>query len=123
MNKATIISTSAIALLITGLSFNAIADSNNKTATAEAQKNAAISLTQAINIAEQATGGTSSEAEFELEDGVAIYEVDIDMPNGSELELEIDAQSGEILAQKTEDEDHDEDHDKDDHTDKDDKKV
>ena len=116
MNKATIISTSAIALLIAGLSFNAIADSNNKAATAEAQQNAAITLTQAITIAEQATGGTNSEAEFELEDGVALYEVEIDMPDGSEIELEIDAQSGAILTQKTEDDDNDhdknEDHEK-----------
>lgn len=109
MTQATIISTSAIALLIAGLSFNAIADSNNKAAIAEAQQNAAISLTHAITIAEQKTGGVKNEAEFELEDGVAIYEVEVDMPDGSEIELEIDAQSGAILSQKTEDEDHDDD--------------
>jgi len=107
MKKSTIASTSAIALLIAGLSFSAIADSSNKAATAAAQQNAAITQAQAVTIAEQATGGNSSEVEFELEDGVAIYEVELDMPDGSEVEVEIDAQSGAILAQETEGKDKD----------------
>ena len=107
MNKTTIASTSAIALLIAGLSFSAIADSSNKAATAVAQQNAAITQTQAVTIAEQATGGNSSEVEFELADGVAIYEVEIDMPDGSEVEVDVDAQSGAILAQETEGKDKD----------------
>ena len=107
MNKVTLASTTAVAILVAGLSFNAIASSKDDAASKAAQQNAEISLTQAINIAEQATGGKNSEAEFELEDGVAIYEVEIDMPDGSEIEVEVDAQSGEILAQKAEGKDKD----------------
>lgn len=114
MNKSTLATTSLIALLVTGLSVSAIADSDDKAATKTAQQNAAITLTQAITIAEQETGGKSTEAEFELEDGVAIYEVEISMPDGSEVEVELDAQTGAVIAQKTEDEegDHDDDHKK-----------
>jgi len=126
MNKATIVSTSAIALLIAGLSFNAFASSGDREATAEARKNAAISLAQAISIAEQATGGKNAEAEFELDDGVALYEVEIKMPDGSEVDVDVDATSGAILAQKAEKDKHDKDCDDDKkrhHKDKDDGKA
>jgi len=103
MNKVTLASTAAITLLVAGLSVSAIADSKDTTA---AQQNAAISLTQAVSIAEKATGGKKTDVEFELEDGVAIYEVEIDLPDGSEIELDIDANSGVILSQETDDEEH-----------------
>ena len=78
------------------------------------QQAAKITMVEAITIAEQTTGGKSTEAEFELENGIALYEVEVLMADGSEVELEIGAQSGEILSQKIEDEDdeHD-DNDKD----------
>lgn len=121
MKKLSIVSTTAIALLIACLSFNAFASPDDKAATAEAQKNAAISLTQAVTIAEQVTGGKSKEAEFDLEHGTAIYEVEIRMPDGSEIEVEVDAQSGAILKQKAERGEHDgghEKHESDDHKNK-----
>lgn len=110
MKKVTIATAAAVALLTAGLSMNLAADSDNA-ATAAAQQNAKISMIQAINIAEQATGGKSAEAEFELEDGTAIYEVEIAMADGSEVEVTIDAQSGSILSQEVEDEDDEKDDD------------
>ena len=106
MNKVTILSTSAVAVLVAGLSMTAVADSMSK-AEIDAQKNAAITTEMAITIAEQLTGGKSEEAEFELENGKAIYEIEIEMADGTEIEVEVDAETGVILSQKTEDEDDD----------------
>ena len=77
MNK-TILTTTIAALLTAGYSTNLIADSNDA-ATADAQQNAAISMEQAVAIAEQATGGKNTDSEFELEDGVSLYEIAIAM--------------------------------------------
>lgn len=101
--KKTIIATAIAALLTVGVSANLLA--SNNAATKAAQQNAAISMQQAIRIAEQAVGGKATEAEFELEDGVALYEIEFEHADGSEVEVYIDAQSGTILAQETEDED------------------
>lgn len=109
MNKFKIVTSSALALLVATFSLGAAADSDNKAAEAAAQKNAAITSDMAITIAEQITGGKAEEAEFELEDGKAIYEVEIIMADGTELEVEIDAESGTVLSQKEEDEDEDDD--------------
>ena len=108
MKKTTLATTMAIALLTAGFGANLMADSDDA-ATAAAQQSAKISMTQAISIAEQATGGQSTEAEFELEDGVAMYEVEIAMADGSEVEVMIDAQSGSVLSQETEDDDDEKD--------------
>lgn len=100
MNKVTIATTATVALLATALSINVIAGSKDKSAMEEAQQTAAISLSQAVNIAEQATGGKKTDAEFDLEkDGQAKYEVELSMPDGSEVEVEIDATSGVIMSQ------------------------
>ena len=109
MNKLTILTTSMTGLLVAGLSMSAFADSANKAAEIEAQKNATITTEMAITIAEQLTGGKSTEAEFELEDGKAIYEVELTMDDGSEVEVEVDAETGVVLSQKTEDDDDDDD--------------
>lgn len=105
MNK-TIITTAIAALLTVGVSANLLASSNDAAAKT-AQQNAAISMEQAIKIAEQAVGGKATEAEFELEDGVAVYEIEFNRADGSEVEVYIDAQSGVILAQEIEDDDDD----------------
>ena len=118
MNKLTILTTTMTGLLVAGLSMSAFADSANKAAELEAQKNATITTEMAITIAEQLTGGKSTEAEFELEDGKAIYEVELTMDDGSEVEVEVDAETGVVLSQKTEDEDDDDD-DKNDRQDED----
>lgn len=102
MKKSIFVST--IAAVVTGavLSTNLWADSDDAKDSA-AHQNAKISLSEAIHIAEQATGGKSTEAEFEMEHGKAIYEVEIRMADNREIEVEIDAQSGSILKQEAED--------------------
>ena len=107
MNK-TILATAITALLATGLSSNLLADSNDA-ATAAAQQNAAISMEQAVAIAEQASGGKNADSEFELENGVSLYEITVTMADGSEVEVSIDAQSGAVLSQEVEDDKDDED--------------
>ena len=59
MNKTTLNTTAAIAMLLTGLSMNLAADSDSKE-TAAAQQAAKITMDEAITIAEQTTGGKSS---------------------------------------------------------------
>ena len=108
MKNLTILTTSITGLLVAGLSIGAFAYSSNKAAEAEAQKNAAFTTEMAISIAEQLTGGKSFEAEFELEDGKAIYEIELKMSDGSEIEVEVDAETGVVLSQEVEDEDDDE---------------
>ena len=119
MKKLTIAASSVLATILATFSLGASADSDNKAAETEAQKNATITSQMAITIAEQLTGGKSSEAEFELEDGKAIYEVEITMTDGSEVEVEVDAETGVVLSQKTEDEGEDEDEDKNERNDED----
>ena len=102
MNKLTIIGSSTLALILAGASLGVYASSADKAAEAEAQKNAAFTTEMAIEVAEQLTGGKSTEAEFELEDGKATYEVEIKMADGSEIEVEVDAESGVVLSQKAE---------------------
>lgn len=116
MNKVSIAVSSALAVLMTGFSMGALADSEDKAAETAAQQKAAITLVKAIDIAEQATGGKSSEAEFDLKDGKAIYEVEVTLADGSEVEVNIDAESGAVLSQKADDgkdDDHDDDEDED----------
>jgi uncharacterized membrane protein YkoI len=76
-----------------------------------------LSEAQAIEIALQAQPGTLHEIESETEQGKAVFEVEIITAEG-EVELILDAQSGEVLARKMEDESDDE---KDHHSDSEDK--
>ena len=100
MNKVTIATTATVALLVAGLSINVIAASNkDKAAIEEAEKNAAISMNQAVKIAELATGGKKTSAELDIEDGMPKYEVDLNLSDGTEVEVDIDATSGVIMSQ------------------------
>ena len=63
---------------------------------AEAVRGAKVSLSQALGIAEQRTGGRAVEIELEREGAGYIYEVTTIQP-GLEHDLEIDIQSGSIL--------------------------
>ena len=98
MNKVTLTATTTVALLVASLSTGAFADMKDQAAVEEAQKNVAITLPQAVTLAEAATGGKQSSAEFDLEDGMPIYEVVIDLPDGTTVDVDIDAESGVVLA-------------------------
>ena len=51
-------------------------------------------------IARLAALGYRDISEIELEDGMALYEVEARNGQGQRVELEIDARSGEVLAQQ-----------------------
>jgi len=58
---------------------------------------AGISLTRAISAAEQQVGGKASQAEFEREDGRAVFEVEV--VKGTEvMDVEVDAADGTVLS-------------------------
>jgi uncharacterized membrane protein YkoI len=52
---------------------------------------------QARKIALEAHPGTISEVEYEIENGIAIYEFEIKMADGTEMEVEVDAAPGKIV--------------------------
>lgn len=58
---------------------------------------ASLSEAQAIEIALAAVPGTVEETELERDDGQLIYEIEILSADGTEMEVEISAETGEIL--------------------------
>ena len=70
-----------------------------------------VSMQQANSFAQQAVAGTPAEAEFSVEDGKIVWEVEIVDKNKQTFEIEIDATSGKVLKQKLEKADHDDDDD------------
>lgn len=79
---------------------------------AEAVTQASVSMNKAIEIALEQVPGNVVGAEFENDDGQALWEVEILAANKEVYELEIDAASGKVLKQKK-DEDDDEKDDRD----------
>ena len=73
-----------------------------------------LSEEQAIEIALAEVGGELQEAELEREDGMSVFEIEILTADGTEVEVEINAETGEILEIDEEDDD---DHDCDDDAD------
>ena len=72
---------------------------------------ASISIQQAWDIALGEVSGTVTEIELENERGVLVYDVEVASATG-EVELQIDAASGQILAKKLDDDKHDDDDDR-----------
>lgn len=56
-----------------------------------------IDETEARKIALEAHPGTITEVEYEIENGIAIYEFEIKMADGSKMEVEVDAATGKIV--------------------------
>ena len=73
---------------------------------------AKVSMEQAIQTAKTKFPGRVVEAELEAEDGILVYEVKVVSASGETQEIEIDAQSGEVLSSEIEDEDDDDAHEK-----------
>lgn len=61
-----------------------------------------VEIAAAISAAEAAGDGTVIEAEFETEDGRAVYEVEV-AGNDTLLEVTVDAATGDVLSVETED--------------------
>ena len=64
---------------------------------------ATLSMEKAIATAKAKFPGKVLEAEFEHEDGKAVYEIEIAGNTGEVMELKVDAQSGEVLSSERED--------------------
>lgn len=75
------------------------------TAEAAALADAKISLVDAVALAERSTNALAAEAEFEAEDGKAVFEVGLYNAAGQELEAVIDANTGKVLRSGPDDED------------------
>ncbi len=80
-------------------------EANEDAAEAAAFADAKISLVDAVAIAERSTSAAAAEAEFESEDGMAVFEVGLYDPAGNELEAVIDANTGEVLRAGADDQD------------------
>lgn len=64
---------------------------------------ASIQLNDAVDIATNAVPGKVFEAELELEKDKSVWEIEILSTNNELFEIEIDANSGEIISQELED--------------------
>lgn len=62
-----------------------------------------IELNDAVDIANTAVPGKIFEAELELEDNQAVWEIEIMSAENQRFEIEIDASTGEVLSQELED--------------------
>ena len=65
---------------------------------AEKAGSAAIQIDQAIKLATEAVPGTPIEAEFEIEEAQAFWEVEVVNSDGKVMEVHVDSESGAILA-------------------------
>lgn len=100
----------------------AVQAKNAKENDAIAVTSAAITLEQAVNVAQQAVAGIPAKAEFSTDEGVAVWEVEIVDNNHQVVDIDIDANSGKVLKQEMDQADHEDDeHDGEDDDDKDDR--
>ena len=89
-------------ILFTLLASVATAQAGDDLLELEAAAKAKISATKAVEIAEADAKGTANKLDTELhKDGKLVYEVEV-RPEGKEIDLTIDADSGEVLLRKEE---------------------
>ena len=60
-------------------------------------------LLQAVSIAEQATSSQAFEAELERENGIWVYDIETTRTDGRQYEVRIDANNGEVIRKRLED--------------------
>ena len=70
----------------------------------EVPPDGSMEIAVAIAAAEAAGSGTAIEAEFEIEDGMAVYEVEV-AGNDTVVEVTVDAATGDVLSIETDDDD------------------
>jgi uncharacterized membrane protein YkoI len=102
--KNTPIKITAIALIILGGSAAAFADEGNDASKPSGEEAAflasAISLHDAVQIAEDAGDGRAMSSEFEQEDGIWAYSLEVIRENNQDVEIVIDAATGDVLEIK-----------------------
>ena len=86
-----------------GTAFVAHADNKNRSQDTQAISSASVSINKAVEIALAAVPGAATEAEFEVEDGKSIWEVEVLDANKQMYKVEIDANSGDVLEKKLDD--------------------
>ena len=79
-------------------------DSQNQ---AELAKQAKITEDEAINTALEKVPGTVNEVELEDENGTMVYEIEVLSTDGTEQEVKVDAQTGEVIKVEANDEGND----------------
>ncbi len=94
--------TTAALVLATGFAIGG----EGRTGQKEAASTAGISIEEAIKAATQKHPGKVLEAELEVEDGNAVWELEILTADGKKMEVQVDSRTGEVLASE-EDEDED----------------
>lgn len=98
MNKKLITGSVLAAILMTG---SAVGFASAQTATTPV----AVSATQAIEIALAEVPGEVQEVDLDRDDGQQVYEVEIVNADGVEMEVEVDAETGEVLEVEADDDD------------------
>ena len=104
MSKKMIASGALAGLLVTGGIVGAVSAQT-------LAKETGLTMEQAIEIALMEVPGEVREAELDHEDGRRIFEIEILSADGIETELEIAADTGDVLEIEVEGEDHDRDRD------------
>ena len=90
MNKKLITAATLSTLIVAGGVVGSVSAQTVATATG-------LTEAEVIEIALTEVPGEVVEVEFETEDGIDIYEVEILTADGEEMEVEIDANTGEVL--------------------------
>jgi uncharacterized membrane protein YkoI len=62
---------------------------------------AKITAADALAAAQTATGGTAGKVELENESGNVVFGVDITQPDGTKLDVKVDAGTGQVLAKES----------------------
>lgn len=105
--KNTPIKVAALALIILGGSAAAFAEEENDGSGPGSEEaafmGATISLRDAVKIAEDAGDGRAMSGEFEEEDGVWAYSIEVLRSDNQEVEVVIDAASGDVLETEIDD--------------------
>jgi len=108
LNTTTVLTSIAILSISAGLAIGH--DGKDKDRESVQAMSAKVTMEEAIQTAKTKFPGRVVEAELESEDGGLVYEVEIVSASGEEQEIEIDAQSGEILGSENENEEEDDAH-------------
>ena len=106
----------AATLIATGLTGTSLAVAA-QTGAGETPLQSDLSISQVSEIALGAQAGTIEEIELEREDGKAVFEVEIKTDTG-EVEVMIDAATGDVLSMEQDDDNDDDDDDGEDDDDK-----
>lgn len=87
---------SALAFALTGFGA-AFAAEGDQSVNLKMLNSAKVSVTQAIQVAETATGGRATGAAFATPNGKPLYEVSVLMSDGRVKSLEVDAKTGRVV--------------------------